>query len=158
MNMTNDINMENSEKTQETVKILVVDDHAIVRKGLALLINQDSSLKVSAEAENADQALGILENQQIDLAIIDISLNGTNGIQLTEKIKSKYPNLPILILTMHDEAIYAKLAFRAGAEGYVTKHEAAESIVSAIHMMLKKKPYISQTIAQQMPESNSFNL
>jgi len=151
---TNELNNEN----QEPVKILVVDDHAIVRKGLALLINQDSALKVCAEAENADQALAILENQQIDLAIVDISLNGTNGIQLTEKIKSRYPKLPVLILTMHDEAIYAKLAFRAGAEGYVTKHEAAETIVSAIHMMLRKKNYVSETIAQKISENNSSSL
>jgi len=151
-------NNQQNGKTQGPVKILVVDDHAIVRKGLALLINQDNSLLVCAEAENADQALGILENQQIDLAIVDISLNGTNGIQLTEKIKSKYPDLPVLILTMHDEAIYAKLAFRAGAEGYVTKHEAAETIVSAIHMMLRNKNYVSESMAKKISENDSSGL
>ena len=130
-------------------RILIVDDHTVVRQGLMLLINQEPDLVVSAEAENATEALKIIEEQKVDLAIVDISLNGTNGIQLTERIKSQYPTLPVLVLTMHDEALYVKRAFQAGAKGYVTKHEAADTIITAIHLMLSGKDYISETITQK---------
>ncbi|MBA7711071.1 Transcriptional regulatory protein DegU [subsurface metagenome] len=130
-------------------KILIVDDHSIVRKGLIQLINEEPDLVVCAEAENAAQALEAIEKKQIDLAIVDISLEGTNGIQLTEKIKYQRPQLPVLILTMHDEALYAKRAFQAGAGGYITKQEAAETIITAIRLMLSGKDYISETMTQK---------
>lgn len=129
--------------------ILIVDDHAVVRQGLTLLINQEPDLVVCAEAENAAQALETIEKQQVDLAIIDISLDGPNGIQLTERIKSRHPNLPVLVLTMHDEELYVKRAFQAGAKGYVTKHEAAETVITAIHLILSGKDYISETMKQK---------
>ena len=131
-------------------RILVVDDHAVVREGLALLINQEPDLVVCAKAENAEDALDSLETEEIDLAIVDISLEGRSGLQLTEQIKSRYPNLPVLILTMHDEALYAKRAFQAGARGFITKHEAAETIVAAIRMMIAGKDYISETMTQKL--------
>jgi len=129
--------------------ILIVDDHAIVREGLTLLIDQAPNLVVCAKAGNADEALEALETQQIDLAVVDISLEGKNGLQLTEQIKSRYPHLPVLILTMHDEAFYAKRAFQAGARGYITKHEAAETIIAAIRLMLGGQDYISETMTQK---------
>jgi DNA-binding NarL/FixJ family response regulator len=135
---------------ESKARILVVDDHAIVREGLAMLINQEPDLVACAKTENAEDALDVLETEQIDLAIVDISLEGRNGLQLTEQIKSRYPQLPVLILTMHDEAIYAKRAFQAGARGYLTKHEAAETIVAAIRLMLAGKDYISETMAQKL--------
>lgn len=128
-------------------RILVVDDHAVIREGLTLLINQEADLVVSAQAENAEDALDILRKQPLDLAIVDISLDGTNGIQLTEKIKSQYPHLPVLILTMHDEALYAKNAFEAGARGYITKREAADTIITAIRLILSGKNYMSGKLA-----------
>ncbi|MHC4528686.1 MAG: response regulator [Planctomycetota bacterium] len=131
-------------------RILIVDDHAIVREGLTLLINQQPDLQVCVAAENAAQALEFLEHEHVDLAIVDISLEGTNGIQLTEKMKSQYPHLPVLILTMHNKTLYAKRAFRAGAAGYITKHEAAETIVAGIRIMLSGKEYVSETIAQKL--------
>ena len=134
---------------EKKTKILIVDDHSIVRKGLMRLINEESDLVVCAEAENAPQALEAIEKQHIDLAIVDISLDGTNGIQLTEKIKSQRPQLPVLILTMHDESLYAKRAFQAGAEGYITKQEAAETIITAIRLILSGKDYISDTMTQK---------
>jgi DNA-binding NarL/FixJ family response regulator len=128
-------------------RILVVDDHAVIREGLALLINLETDLVVFAEAENAEQALDILKQQPFDLAIVDISLEGTSGIQLTERIKSQFPHLPVLILTMHDEALYAKDAFEAGARGYVTKREAAGTIIAAIRLILSGKSYMSEKMA-----------
>lgn len=93
--------------------------------------------------------MDIIEQQNVDSAILDISLEGMNGIQLTKKIKSRYPHLPILILTMHTEPTYAKRAFQAGARGYITKHEAAETIIAAIRLMLCGKDYISETMTQK---------
>jgi DNA-binding NarL/FixJ family response regulator len=139
---------EHNSKNRNQSDILIVDDHTVVRQGLTLLINQEPDLAVCAEAENAAQALEIIEKQHIDLAIVDISLNGTNGIKLTKRIKSKQPDLPVLILTMHDEVLYVKHALQAGAKGYITKHQAAETIITAIRLMLTGKEYISETITQ----------
>lgn len=131
-------------------RILIVDDHAIVRQGLRLLIDQEPDLVVCVEADNAADALQLIEEHPIDLAIVDITLNGTSGIELTEKVRSKHPVLPILVLTMHDEALYAKRAFRAGAKGYITKHEASDTIITAIRLMLKGNDYISKTMTQKL--------
>ncbi len=138
------------QNSDKKIKILIVDDHSIVRKGLTQLINEEPDLVVCAEAENAAQGLEAIEKQQVDLAIVDISLDGTNGIRLTEKIKSRRPHLPVLILTIHDEALYAKRAFQAGAGGYITKQEAAETIITAIRLMLGGKDYISETMTQKL--------
>lgn len=143
--------MKKRKEQHGTVKsrILIVDDHTVVRQGLMLLINQEPDLVVCAEAENATEALKIIEEQQVDLVIIDISLEGTDGIQLTERIKLQHPNMPVLVLTMHDEALYVKRAFQAGAQGYVTKHEAADTIITAIRLILSGKDYISETMTQK---------
>lgn len=138
---------ENQDKNKS--RILIVDDHTVVRQGLMLLVNQEPDLVVCDEAENASQALEAIEKQPVDLAIVDISLEGPNGIQLTERIKSRHPHLPVLVLTMHDEELYVKRAFQAGAKGYITKHEAAETIITAIRLMLSGKDYISETMKQK---------
>jgi DNA-binding NarL/FixJ family response regulator len=135
---------ERHEKSESKTRILIVDDHPVVRQGLIQLINHEPELVVSAEAENAAQALEVLEKESVDIAVVDISLNGTNGIQLTGIIKSKYPALPVLILTIHDESLYAKRALEAGAKGYVNKCEAADTIITAIHSVLSGKQYISE--------------
>lgn len=127
------------------VKILIVDDHSIVRRGLIQLINQEPDLSVYGEAESAMEALVAIKERSFDLAVVDISLNDINGIQLTEKIHLLCPNLPVLILTMHNEGVYIERALRAGAAGYVTKNEAAEKIVTAIRQVLCGKEYISKT-------------
>ena len=127
---------EQHKKSESKTRILIVDDHPVVRHGLMQLINHEPDLVVSTEAENAAQALDALEKENVDIAIVDISLNGTNGIQLTKEIKSKYPDLPVLILTIHDEALYAERALEAGARGYVNKREAAETVISAIRLVL----------------------
>ena len=141
---------EKQDEGKTKTRILVVDDHDIVRKGLTLLINQEPDLMVCAEAENGENIFELIENQQVDLAIIDISLNDTDGIKLTQKVKSRYPHLPVLILTMHDEAIYAEKAFEAGAAGYIKKQEAAETIITAIRLMLSSKGYTSVRMAEKL--------
>ena len=142
-------------------KVLIVDDHAVVREGLRLLIEQENDLQVSATTETAEEALEAIDNNEIDIAVVDISLNGTSGLQLTERIKTKRPHLPVLILTMHDEELYVKRAFRAGARGFVTKHEASETIITAIRMMLKGRNYMSDSMTQKFLKklhSNHANL
>ena len=144
--------MDKKEKHRDGTKktrILIVDNNSAVRLGMIELINQERSFMVCAKAENSDRALEAIEKQEVDLAIVDISLEGTNGIELTEKIKSRYPHLPVLILTMHNEPIYAKRAFKAGARGYVTKQEVAETIITAIRLMLSGKDYIGERMAQK---------
>jgi DNA-binding NarL/FixJ family response regulator len=141
--------MEEKQQQQDNgnkAKILIVDDHSIVRRGLIQLINQEPDLSVCGQAENAMEALAAIKERSFDLAVVDISLDDINGIQLTEKIHLLCPNLPVLILTMHNEAVYAKRALRAGAVGYVTKNEAAEKIVTAIRQLLCGKEYISKTV------------
>ncbi|MHC4062235.1 MAG: response regulator [Planctomycetota bacterium] len=142
--MSNEQNQHSNSESE--IRILIVDDHPIVRRGLVQLINQEPGFKVCAEADDAEQALKVIGSQHLDLAVVDISLSGTNGVQLTAKIKSQYPDLPVLILTMHDELRYAELAFQAGAKGYVTKHEAAETIIGAIHLVLAGKKFVSKRV------------
>ncbi len=133
--------------------ILVVDDHPILRQGLKQLIDHEPDLVVCAEAEDAENALNQIERHNIDLAIVDISIIGTDGIGLTGQIKTRYPQIPVLILTMHDELLYAKRAFRAGAEGYVEKREAADTIITAIRKILGGEKYISKQMAEKISRS-----
>src|SRR5690349_7152053 len=100
-------------------RVLVVDDHPIVRQGLALLINQESDLLVCGEAEEATGAMHVLASARPDILILDISLNGPDGIDLLKNVRNAHPTLPVLILSMHDESIYAERALRAGADGYI---------------------------------------
>jgi len=142
-------NTKQENKQQPPKHILIVDDHAVVREGLKLLIEQEPGLEVSALAKDSAQALEHIKNCNIDLAVVDISLNGESGLTLTKEIKSRYPHLPVLILTMHDGELYAKRAFRAGAKGFVTKHEATDTIIAAIGLMLKGQDYVSDAMAQK---------
>lgn len=126
-------------------RILVVDDHAIVRQGLIKLIETEFDLMVCSEAENAGQALKAMAGQQYDLAIVDISLEGINGLELTEIMKLRSPKMIVLILSMYEGLFYAQRALRAGASGYVAKYEAAEKIITAIRHVLSGKIYVSDS-------------
>src|ERR1700730_14780388 len=107
-------------------RILVVDDHPIVRQGLALLINREPDLVVCGEAEEAQAALTAIEDLRPDILIVDISLQGPDGIDLVKTIRTKHAGMPVLVLSMHEESIYAERALRAGANGYIMKQEATE--------------------------------
>src|SRR5436190_2174704 len=112
--------------SKRTSRVLVVDDHPIVRQGLASLINREPDLMVCGEAEDANSALQAVETLQPDILILDISLNGPTGMDLLKSVRAQNPNLPVLILSMHDELVYAERALRAGANGYIMKQEATE--------------------------------
>ena len=138
-------------------RILVVDDHAIVRQGLIKLIETEFDLMVCSEAENADQALKAMAGQQYDLAIVDISLEGMNGLELTEMMKLRSPKMIVLILSMYEGLFYAQRALRAGASGYVAKYEAAEKIITAIRLVLSGKIYVSDSkMVKNISEATSI--
>jgi len=131
-------------------RILVVDDHPIVRQGLTLLINREPDLVVCGEAEDAMGAMHVLASAHPDILIVDISLNGPDGIDLLKNIRITHPSLPVLILSMHDELIYAERALRAGANGYIMKQEATENVLVAARRILNGEIYVSTRIANQM--------
>jgi DNA-binding NarL/FixJ family response regulator len=131
------------------IRILVVDDHPIVRDGLAELLNHQADFVVSARAGTAEEAITAVKGQQVDLAIVDMLLKATTGAQVTKRIKAKLPNLIVLIFSMSDELKYIKQAFAAGAKGYITKDELSEKIVSAIRKVLGGGIYLSKRLAKK---------
>src|SRR3984885_4280937 len=130
--------------------VFVVDDHPIVRQGLTLLINRESDLAVCGEAEEMHSALRSIQAVKPDILIVDISLNGPDGLELLKNIRITSPRLPVLILSMHDEAIYAERALRAGANGYIMKQEATERVLVALRRILNGEIYVSGRIANSM--------
>ena len=131
-------------------RILVVDDHPIIRQGLALMLNREADLVVCGEAEDATGAMLVMASARPDVLIVDISLNGPDGLDLLKNIRTTHPALPVLILSMHDESIYAERALRAGANGYIMKQEATEKVLVAIRRILNGEIYVSERIANKM--------
>ena len=131
-------------------RILVVDDHPIIRQGLALMLNREADLVVCGEAEDATGAMLVMASARPDILIVDISLNGPDGLDLLKNIRTTHPALPVLILSMHDESIYAERALRAGANGYIMKQEATEKVLVAIRRILNGEIYVSERIANKM--------
>jgi DNA-binding NarL/FixJ family response regulator len=131
-------------------RILLVDDHAVVRYGIAQLINRQSDLVVCGEEEDASRAMSAIAKLKPDLVIADISLKDSSGLELMRNIKAQYPGLPVLVVSVHDESIYAEIAFRAGALGYLMKEEALEKILTAIRRVLDGAIYVSDSLAARM--------
>src|SRR5271165_2027665 len=138
------------DKAPQKKRIFIVDDHPIVREGLSLMMNREPDLMVCGEAEEAAGALQGITATRPDFLIIDISLNGPDGLDLLKSIRIRFPNLPVLILSMHDETIYAERALRAGAHGYIMKQEASEKVLFAVRQILDQKVYVSDRIANRM--------
>lgn len=124
-------------------KIFIVDDHPILRQGLALLINHEADMVVVGEAGNAPEATKGIEKEKPDLAIVDISLEGASGLELTKTILAKQPRLLVLIISMYDESVYIERVLRAGAKGYVNKREVSDHIISAMRKVLGGEIYVS---------------
>lgn len=131
-------------------RILLVDDHPIVRQGLEEMINHEKDLMVCGTAEDLHQALEQINVLKPDLVVVDISLKGSNGIELLKNIKVRYPKLLVLMLSMHDESLYAVRALRAGASGYVMKQEATERVLVAIRQVLNGEIYLSEKMEKKM--------
>jgi DNA-binding NarL/FixJ family response regulator len=134
----------------EAKRIVIVDDHPLFRKGLQELIHSDGAFAVCGEASDAAEAMDVIRQLKPDLAIVDLSLPGANGIELIKNIRAEFPKLPILVLSMHDESLYAVRALRAGADGYVMKHEAMANVVRAIQEVFNGRPYLSPAMAAQV--------
>ena len=127
-------------------RVLLVDDHPIVRQGLALLIDREHDLSVCGEAEDAHSTFHAIATLRPDMVILDISLNGPDGLDVLKEIRAKTTSLPVLILSMHDESIYAERAMRAGANGFIMKQEAAEKVLVAIRRILQGQVYLSDRL------------
>ena len=134
----------------EAKRIVIVDDHPLFRKGLEQLIQSEDGFAVCGEANNAPEAMDVIRKLNPDLAIVDLSLPGANGIELIKNIRAEFSELPILVLSMHDESLYALRALRAGAEGYVMKHEAMANVIQAIREVFNGRPYLSPAMAAQV--------
>ena len=130
--------------------VLVVDDHPLMRQGLALLINQQQDMQVCGEAEEAQAAMHAIAQLRPDIMILDISLSGPDGLELLKNIRATNPDLPVLILSMHDEAIYAERALRARANGYIMKQEATEKVLVAVRRILNGEVYLSESMSNKM--------
>ena len=142
---------ERPNKTDENkTRILIVDDHPLVRQGLAELINNEQDLTICGQAEDAHEALRIIKKLMPHMAIVDISLKETSGMELIKDIKARYPSLLVLALSMHDESLYAERALRAGAQGYIMKAEATENVIKAIRKVLNDQIYVSDRMAAKM--------
>jgi DNA-binding NarL/FixJ family response regulator len=131
-------------------RILIVDDHPLFREGLRQMIERNQDFVVCGEAQDAAEALEAVAEMEPDLVLVDISLGGSNGIDLIKSLKAKYDELPILVISMHDESLYAERALRAGALGYVMKHEPARIVKAAMSKVLGGDIFLSAKMSATM--------
>ena len=131
-------------------RVLIVDDHPLMRQGLAQLINQQPDLAICGEAEDVPQALRQTSELNPDVVIVDLSLRGSDGIELIRCLHLQHAQLPVLVLSMHDETIYAERALRAGARGYIMKQEATNQVLSAVRCVLAGEIHVSQQVSSRI--------
>ncbi len=134
----------------EAKRIVIVDDHPLFRKGLEEMIHSEGSFAVCGEAGNAAEAMDVIRKLDPEMVVVDLSLPGANGIELIKNIRAEFAKLPVLVLSMHDESLYALRALRAGANGYVMKHEAMTNVIEAIREVFNGRPYLSPAMAAQV--------
>lgn len=145
--------MATKEAQQKKQRIVLVDDHPVLRNGLARLIDSKEEFVVCGEASTAVDAMSLIRELEPDLVIADIGLPGTSGIELTKTIRAEFQQLPVLILSMHEEALYATRALRAGAMGYIVKQDAIDNIAVALREALNGRRYLSPVIAAQLQQN-----
>lgn len=136
-------------------KLLIVDDHPMMREGLAQLINHEPDLTVCGEAGSANEALDLVEKLRPDFALVDISLPDKSGLELIKDLQALYPDLPVLVISMHDESLHAERALRAGARGYIMKQEGGGKMMEAIRQVLAGQIYVSQKMSARILEAFS---
>jgi DNA-binding NarL/FixJ family response regulator len=140
-------------KTSATIvrkRVFLVDDHPLVREGLTDLINRQDDLIVCGEAEDSAQAIAGIAKMRPDVALIDISLKNESGLELVKNLESQFPLVALIVLSMHDEALYAERALRAGARGYVMKRETTKNVLASIHRVLEGGVYVSERVVDSM--------
>lgn len=136
-------------------RILIVDDHPMMREGLAQLIDNEPDLVAASQAESAGQALQIIGGSVPDLLLVDISLPDKSGLELIKDVHTLHPDLPILVVSMHDESIYAERVLRAGGRGYIMKQEGGKKLMEAIRQVLSGRIYVSEKISAKILENFS---
>ncbi|HEX2062443.1 MAG TPA: response regulator transcription factor [Thermoanaerobaculia bacterium] len=134
-------------------RIVIADDHAIVRKGLRQIIADAPDLSVAGEAGSADELLTIVRTHPVDLVVLDLGLGMRSGLEVLKHIRSEFPRIPVLILSMHREDLYAERALRAGASGYVQKDDAPEELLAAIQRIMRGGTYVSPRMAEKLAAS-----
>ncbi len=139
-----------SETVARKRSVFIVDDHPLVREGLTNLVNGQSDLTVCGEAKNSAEAIDGIAKELPDAAIIDISLTNESGLELIKNLVKQFPQVAVIVLSMHDEALYAERALRAGARGYVMKHETSKSVLASIRRVLAGDIYVSERIVNRM--------
>ena len=139
-----------SETVARKRSVFIVDDHPLVREGLTNLVNGQSDLTVCGEAKNSAEATAGIAKERPDVAIIDISLTNESGLELIKNLVKQFPQVAVIVLSMHDEALYAERALRAGARGYVMKHETSKSVLASIRRVLAGDIYVSERIVNRM--------
>ena len=139
-----------TDTAQRKRRVLLVDDHPVVRHGLGLLIDQEDDLMVCGESSSAVETLNSFTTGEPDIAVVDLSLQDSSGLELTTALKEIQPSLPILVLSMHDESLYAERALRSGARGYVMKQESAETVLTAIRKVLNGGIYLSESLSSHI--------
>jgi DNA-binding NarL/FixJ family response regulator len=144
------MNPRSSKTAARKSRIFIVDDHPLVREGLTNLINGQDDLVVCGEAKDSTQAINGIVKAKPDVALIDISLANESGLELVKQLGSQFPQVALIVLSMHDEALYARRALRAGARGYVMKHETSKSVLASIRRVLGGGVYVSERIVNRM--------
>jgi DNA-binding NarL/FixJ family response regulator len=134
----------------ETIRVLLVDDHPIVRQGVKMMITQEPDMVVCGEAESADEALAAMLQSTPEVAVVDLALKESSGLELIKDAKARYPKMAMLVLSMRDEAFYAHRALRAGARGYITKEEGPGRIIEGIRTVVAGRVYLSENLASKM--------
>lgn len=137
-------------RAKAKLRVLIVDDHPMVRERLAEILNREPGLNVCAEAEDRHEAIQQIEAKAPELAIIDLTLRNSDGLELIKDIHTRWPGLLMLVVSMHDESLYAERVIRAGARGYITKQEATRDIVLAVRTVIAGRIYLNQKISTQM--------
>lgn len=131
-------------------KVLIADDHAVVRRGLKQIITEEPEFEVVGEASNGQEVLDLVEEDGCDVVVLDITMPDKNGLTVLQEMKVKHPNLPVLILSMHPEDQFAIRALKLGASGYLTKESAPEELIGALKKVLHGGKYVSSTLAEQL--------
>ena len=139
-----------SETQVQKSRVFIVDDHPLVREGLANLINAEDDLTVCGEAEDSAQAIAGIVKTQPDVVLVDISLQNESGLELVKHLASQFPEVALIVLSMHDETLYAERALRAGASGYVMKREASSNVLTSIHRVIEGGVFVSERVANRI--------
>lgn len=131
-------------------KVLIADDHAVVRKGFAQIISETMDLEVAAEAEGGDEVLDLVRETDLDVVVLDLNMPGKSGFETLKQLQAQYPDLPVLVLSIHGEDQYAVRVLRAGASGYLTKESAPDDLVEAVRRVAKGRKYMSPAVAEDL--------